>query len=60
MSAFCHAYCVERAASGGLGAVHGLSTGEKMHVASVGAASLAGAELPLPSLPASFLLEREQ
>lgn len=61
VTAFCHAYCMERAISGGLGGVQGLSTGEKMHMASIGAARLAGAEwLLLPNLPTASLLEREQ
>lgn len=60
VAAFCCAGCVERAVSVGLGAVQGLSAGEKMRTASVGAARLAGAELLLPSLPTSSLLERGQ
>lgn len=52
VAVFCHAYCVERAASGGLGVVHGLSTGEKMHVASIGAASLAATAKSASIVPA--------
>lgn len=52
---------MKRAISGGLGAVQGLSTGEKMHMASIRAARLAEAELLLlPNLPAASLLEKEQ